>query len=48
MWPNSPAIPAAPLITRPFSTTPPPRPVPTIAATDDVPAPAAPKKWLCA
>ena len=34
-WPSSPAMPAAPLTTLPLSTTPPPRPVPTIAATDE-------------
>ena len=38
--------PAAPLITRPSSTTPPPRPVPTIAATDERVAASAPKcRW---
>jgi hypothetical protein len=36
-WPSSPAMPAAPLITRPLSTTPPPRPVPTIAEMEEWP-----------
>jgi hypothetical protein len=44
-WPSSPAIPAAPLTTRPASTTPPPSPVPTIAATEERSAAAAPKCW---
>ena len=34
-WPNSPAIPDAPRTIWPRSTTPPPRPVPTMAATDE-------------
>jgi hypothetical protein len=34
-WPSSPAMPAAPRTTWPASITPPPRPVPTIADTDD-------------
>ena len=34
MCPSSPAIPAAPLTTRPSWTTPPPSPVPTIADTE--------------
>lgn len=41
--PNSPAIPAAPVTTRPFSTTPPPSPVPTIADTEDRTIASAPK-----
>src|SRR6266545_853758 len=38
-WPSSPAIPATPCTTRPASMIPPPRPVPTIAETDE---------WACA
>ena len=34
-WPSSPAMPAAPLTMRPAAMTPPPRPVPTIAETDE-------------
>ena len=36
-WPSSPAIPAAPRTTAPHSITPPPRPVPTMAETDERP-----------
>ena len=43
MWPNSPAMPAAPRTTWPRSTTPPPRPVPMIADTEDIVVAAAPK-----
>ena len=42
--PSSPAIPAAPLMIRPLSITPPPRPVPTIAETDER-SPAIGPKW---
>jgi len=39
-WPSSPAIPAAPRMMRPASISPPPRPVPTIAETEEpVPPP---------
>ena len=46
-WPSSPACPAAPLMTRPESITPPPRPVPTIADTDEYAAALIPyrEKW---
>ena len=44
--PSSPAMPAAPPMTRPASTTPPPSPVPTMAATDDRLAATGPKwRW---
>jgi hypothetical protein len=41
-WPSSPAIPAAPLMIRPPSTTPPPSPVPTMAETEECLAASAP------
>ena len=47
-WPSSPAIPAAPLTTCPVSMIPPPRPVPTIAATELRCPDSAPNRTLCA
>ena len=42
-WPSSPPIPDAPVMIRPSWMTPPPRPVPTIADTDDRSIAMAPK-----
>ena len=44
-WPSSPAKPAAPLMTCPFSMTPPPRPVPMIAEIDARCGASGPKSW---
>ena len=46
--PSSPAIPAAPLITCPVWMIPPPRPVPTIAATELRRLDSGPNRALCA
>ncbi len=44
-WPSSPAKPAAPLTTCPFSMTPPPSPVPMIAEIDPRCDARGPKSW---
>ena len=44
-WPSSPAMPAAPLTTWPFSMTPPPKPVPMIAEIEPRCGARGPKSW---
>ena len=44
-WPSSPAKPEAPLITWPFSMTPPPKPVPMIAETEARCGASGPNSW---
>ena len=48
MWPSSPAMPAEPTTTSPFSMTPAPRPVPTIAETEERWYWCSPNSWRCA